>query len=294
VDVQEQPWQPLQDGYSNFWFELTEDTLSPWLRFSAKTENATIDWGDGSGEQALTTLTPTHTYSKPGRYIVKVKGVTGIARQFSAPYLGRYTHTLTYVELNTEMTIIQAWGFYLCTALKKCVTHNADITINNNAFYVCSSLLSTVLPTTTTVTYMSGALYQSCYSLIDVIIPTLCETIGNNVFTQCASIETVTIPASVTSIGNSAFQYCGALTEVHVLPTNPPTLGTNTFGSLPSNYIIYVPVGYGDTYKAAEGWSSYADHILEEGQTPNRMMLAKFGSAGPGEEETDEPREDMR
>ena len=79
------PWQPLEDGYSNFWFELTDDTLSPWLNFSAKTENAVIDWGDGSGEQPLTTLTPTHTYSKAGRYVVKVKGVTGISRIQTTP-----------------------------------------------------------------------------------------------------------------------------------------------------------------------------------------------------------------
>jgi hypothetical protein len=61
------------------------------------------------------------------------------------------------------------------------------------------------------------------------------------------------------------------------------------FTGLPSNYIIYVPVGYAETYKSASGWSSYADHILEEGQTPNRMMLAKFNSA-----KTDEPQDDMR
>jgi hypothetical protein len=60
------------------------------------------------------------------------------------------------------------------------------------------------------------------------------------------------------------------------------------FFGLPNNFIIYVPVGAAETYKAASGWSSYADHILEEGQTPNRMMLAKFN------EETDEPQDDMR
>ena len=85
VDVQEQPWEPLEDGYSNFWFELTDDTLSPWLNFSAKNADAVIDWGDGSGEVALDTLTPTHTYSKAGKYVVKVKGVTGVAAQVVPP-----------------------------------------------------------------------------------------------------------------------------------------------------------------------------------------------------------------
>lgn len=73
--------------------------------------------------------------------------------------------------------------------------------------------------------------------------------------------------------------------EIHCQAQTPPTLGGEVFTAVLGNYIIYVPVGTAETYKAASGWSTYADHILEEGQTPNRMMLAKFGSAGPGEEE---------
>ena len=292
VDVQEQPWQPLEDGYSNFWFELTDDTLSPWLNFSAKTESAVIDWGDGSGEQALTTLTPTHTYSKAGKYVVKVKGVTGIGRQHSAPYNPPYYTALNYVELNNEVTTIYLWGFYLCTGLKKVVAYNKDISILNNAFYICPILKSTVFPQNSTITSVSNSIYQACYSLIDATLPPNTQTIGNNLFYQCTGIRSITIPASVTFIDNSAFAYCSSLSEVHCQPTSPPTLGTNVFGSLPNNWICYVPVGTAETYKAAEGWSAYSDHILEEGQQPNRAMLAKFNSAKT--EETDEPQDDMR
>jgi hypothetical protein len=35
------------------------------------------------------------------------------------------------------------------------------------------------------------------------------------------------------------------------------------FASLGSSAKIYVPVGSGEAYKAAEGWSNYAD-IIEE------------------------------
>ena len=41
-------------------------------------------------------------------------------------------------------------------------------------------------------------------------------------------------------------------------------IGTGVFTSLPADWICYVPVGYGDTYKAASGWSTYASHIQEE------------------------------
>lgn len=65
----------------------------------------------------------------------------------------------------------------------------------------------------------------------------------------------------VTSIGHSAFSGCSGLTSVTMLPTTPPTLGSN---AIPSNVTtITVPVGCGGAYKAAEGWSAYASKIVE-------------------------------
>lgn len=247
VDVVEQPWQPLQDGYSNFWFELTNDTLSPWLNFSAKNNDAVIDWGDGSGEVALDTLTPTHTYSKAGKYVVKVKGVTGIWRQFPQPYNGKYFPVLRYAELADEVT-----------------------TINESGFQYCSSLMHISFPD---ITVLNKSLFQSCASLNKISIPNTVTTIQQGAFYSVYSLESITIPSSVTNIGNNAFYYSISLNEIHIQATTPPTLGTNAFLGLRSDYVIYVPVGTGDTYKAASGWSTYADHIVEEGSRLTRAQL---------------------
>ena len=57
------------------------------------------------------------------------------------------------------------------------------------------------------------------------------------------------------------FYDCGRLTSITMLPTNPPTLG---LGAIPSNVTtITVPVGCGDAYKIADGWSAYGDKIVE-------------------------------
>ena len=144
VDVQEEPWTPLEDGYSNFWFELSNDTLSPWLNFSAKNADATIDWGDGSGEVALDTLTPTHTYSKRGKYIVKVKGATGIGVQNPLPSIksGKYSCILQYVELNSDAVGIASTAFRYSYGLKQIIIpNNPNIVIGNNIFSACSSLM---------------------------------------------------------------------------------------------------------------------------------------------------------
>ena len=80
-------------------------------------------------------------------------------------------------------------------------------------------------------------------------------------FSNCTSLTSVTIPDSVTSIGNFIFYYCSSLSSVTVQATNPPTIGIDVFKNTHANLVIYVPSESVDTYKAASGWSTYADII---------------------------------
>lgn len=284
VDVQEQPWQPLEDGYSNFWFELTNDTLSPWLNFSAKTENAVIDWGDGSGEVALDTLTPTHTYAKAGKYVVKVKGVTGLAQTFPQSVSSNYFKTLINVELNTEVTVISNSGFARCTRLENVVIWGqCELNTSSFAYSACLKSVTNALIAT------GSGHFVYDFGLETVSLSSATTAIPASCFDSCMQLQEITIPASVTSIGSRAFAYCLSLPEIHMQATTPPTISENAFLGTYANYIIYVPVGTGETYKSASGWSTYADHILEEGQTPNRAMLSRLAKAV--ETDTDE---DMR
>lgn len=265
VDVQEQPWEPLEDGYSNFWFELTDDTLSPWLNFNAKNNDAVIDWGDGSGEVALDTLTPTHTYAKAGKYVVKVKGVTGIAQQVNptTAQRGGYLNILKAVELNAEVVRSASGMFLYMCGLRHAVFNGDFTTIEQNCFRNNGLLEEFVIPDTVTV-------------------------LRPYAFSGTSLLKTITIPASVVNIGGYTFANCPSLSVMHMLPTTPPTLGSSAITSFPSDYIIYVPVGYGETYKTE--WSDYADHILEEGQTPNRAMLSALSKANVDDADTDEKR----
>ena len=281
VDVQEQPWQPLEDGYSNFWFELTDDTLSPWLNFSKKNNDATIDWGDGSGEQALDTLTPTHTYSKAGKYVVKVKGVTGIARQNVPPFLDKYLSVLKYIELNEEITSLVSYTFSYCSNLRKVIMPTTVATAGGAVFQYCSLLndVDSMLPLLSS---SSGSVFSFCFSFAEIDIPEGVTGIGTSSFYYCVSLKKVTLPTTITSIYATVFRSCSSLNELHIKATEPPTLGSNTFQDVPSDFIIYVPVGTGDTYKAAAGWSTYADHILEEGQQVTRAMQRKLDNSVDG------------
>ena len=285
VDVQEQPWQPLEDGYSNFWFELTNDTLSPWLNFSAKNNDAVIDWGDGSGEVVLDTLTPTHTYSKAGRYVVKCKGVTGIAQQLPAPYTDNYIYCLRNVELNSEVTTLQSYAFANIMALDNVACDTVSVASGS---FLYSSIKSFKCQS------ISGAIgnqtFNSCLFLREAVISGA-TSIANNVFSYCRIINELIIPSSVIEIGSGAFSYAKSLTTVHVQATTPPTLtGSGWFTGTDNSLVIYVPVGTGDTYKAAAGWSAYSDHILEEGQTVTRAMQRKFAKEKALEEDIGDMR----
>ena len=286
VDVQEQPWQPLEDGYSNFWFELTDDTLSPWLNFSAKNNDAVIDWGDGSGEVALDTLTPTHTYAKAGKYVVKAKGVTGIAQQIGARGVSLdYIKVLTNIELNSEVTTLESSAFEQCVCLKSCIAYNTNITNGASVFRNCGNLTRVGVIINSAV---SNNLFYNCLSLKAISLNNNITRVGQNSFRNTL-LSTITIPSSVTAINSYAFFDCSVLSEVHVQATTPPTI-TGIFSGMPSDYIVYVPVGTAETYKSASGWSAYADHILEEGQTPNRAMLSRLAKAV----EDDDDAGDMR
>ena len=103
--------------------------------------------------------------------------------------------------------------------------------------------------------------FQNCSGLTSVTIPDSVTSIGKNAFWYCIGLTSVTIGNSVTNIGDSAFEYCSGLTSVTMLPTTPPTFG---WEAIPSNVTtITVPVGCGDAYKTAAGWSAYAGKIVE-------------------------------
>ena len=127
-----------------------------------------------------------------------------------------------------------------------------------------SALASAELPEG--ITTIGTCAFFSCDNLASVSLPDSITTIKDSAFYSANDLRGVTIPKNVTSIEDNAFANILLFDSVTVHATTPPTAGTNIFDSvsdLSSRFRITVPAGCGDAYKAADGWSTYADYIVE-------------------------------
>ncbi len=117
----------------------------------------------------------------------------------------------------------------------------------------------------TGVTEIGDNTFKGCLNMTSITIPANVTSIGESAFNTCESLTTVTIPSSVSSISNSAFLACTKLTSVTCEATTPPTYVPDNYGVgiffNTNDCPIYVPAASVDAYKAAEGWSTYADRI---------------------------------
>ena len=113
---------------------------------------------------------------------------------------------------------------------------------NSYMFQNCNSLRNIDIPNTITNTTLGSNIFQACYRLTSVNIPSVIKTIGSSAFAGCRSLTEITIPSAVTSISTSAFSECTSLQEMHFERTTPPSVAnSNAFTNLPTTCTIYVP-----------------------------------------------------
>lgn len=165
---------------------------------------------------------------------------------------------LVSIVIPDSVTSIGSSVFSFCKSLTNITIPNSITQIPSEAFLGCSALTSITLPDG--LVGIEGNAFYSCSSLYSVIIPEGVTTIGNNAFVYCGSLTEVTLPESLVEIGSRSFYECSNLQAFTIFATTPPALSSDALVST-NNCPIYVPSGSVDTYKAAEGWSDYADRI---------------------------------
>ena len=84
-------------------------------------------------------------------------------------------------------------------------------------------------------------------------------SIAKYAFAWCRNLTKITLPESLDNIGNLAFNECTGLTEMTVLATTPPTVGSMAFNSVSRTIPVYVPAASLATYQAAEVWKEFTN-----------------------------------
>lgn len=168
--------------------------------------------------------------------------------------------SLTSITIPASVTAIGVNAF-LNSGLTSITIPSTVTTLGSGAFANCESLTS--MDIQANVTEIPTEFAQGC-PLTSLTLPNTLQTIGRSAFVSANVIQIteLTIPASVTSIGDYAFT--GNNTNqmtLTVLPTTPPTLGRNVF-NLATGSVIKVPAASVAAYKAAAGWSIWADKIV--------------------------------
>ena len=104
----------------------------------------------------------------------------------------------------------------------------------------------------------SNAFYMEV-GITDVTLPSTLTVIGMDAFGECENIETITCdaitPPTLAEDGNESYVFYVNDAEWNVVPISTITA-------------INVPAASVDAYKAAAGWSDYADKIVAQGGAP--------------------------
>ena len=77
---------------------------------------------------------------------------------------------------------------------------------------------------------------------------------GTRAIYNTYTLKSLVIPAEVTSFGSYAFVGCNSLRKIKFLGSTPPTVGTNSFTSLPTPCVISVPTGSLSAYTSAANY----------------------------------------
>lgn len=104
--------------------------------------------------------------------------------------------------------------------------------------------------------------FKNCDSLVSVILPNVTGdmNIGMSAFEDCSSLREINIPANCTIVNTQAFKLCVELRQIVVNATTPPQLGSNVFENIPSagdvSYDRYlsIPASAEAAYRASSDW----------------------------------------
>jgi hypothetical protein len=172
-----------------------------------------------------------------------------------------YSTGLTGVSIGTNVTSIQLYAFYDCSAL-------TNISVNSTNLYYSTtngvlfdkkqtdliqypSGLAGSYVVASTVTNLETGAFGDAFGLTSVVIPDSVKAIGSETFYSCENLGSVSIGNGVTSIGQNAFYFCTNLADV-VIPDSVTNIAAFAFYYCPA--LASVTFGTGLAYLGQEAF----------------------------------------
>lgn len=165
---------------------------------------------------------------------------------------------LTSITLPEGLKRIGTQAFTDCLGLTELYIPDSVSALGSGVFRGCENLIYVHLPSQ--LTAIPSELFSHALSIKNVDIPEGVTSIGSHSFSECLNLASITLPENIASIGARAFMACVFLESITVLSPTPPSAGNDVFDDT-NDCPIYVPAASLDEYKAADGWSEYADRI---------------------------------
>lgn len=249
-------------------------TLRTSLAFSFTTVAGTVDWGDGSAPETVSSG-GSHTYAAAGDYEIKISDCNRIG---SNAFLQNGSITDVWVPGNVT---ISSSVFNTVRTLKTAVIAPGIAELGSGSFQYCANLRGFVIPNTITSLGQSDILNGATY-LLYLSFPEASFNIGSYFFNQGGPMRVfipsgiqrintylfygykrdaavAVLPSEVNNIANTSFY--SACIRVKCYATIPPTLSGGMNSSEYRNVVFYVPDESVAAYRAATNWSAAPEKI---------------------------------
>ena len=254
-------------------------TIDGWTTLDHGNSSYIVEVGDFDPTEALEAISKRYNGWSFDEVTGHLRVTENLVYDYREEYLWHpYRDNIKSIELAEGVTIAGNAAFSQCANL---ITVNIPTTlkeIGTHAFSWNPSLASINIPSG--VVSIGSYAFVQCSNLADVAMPSSVVSIGSYAFHACESLTNIDLSnvrtigssafggvyltsvnlSSATSIGNLAFGGADGIEPCFTINnTNPAII---EIGAFPANSIFIVPTSAKNTYKAANVWSDYADHII--------------------------------